>query len=92
MAYIIHLYYAQYQLQCNCLILGGVQKMSNELNINLPLDTRGISLPPNELRSDDDDLYKEYIEVQEGSDDHGKYDPCDWSKQYVANESAGLIG
>ena len=45
--------------------------MSNELDISLPLDTRFITLPPIELRSEDDDLYKEYIEVRE-ADDQGK--------------------
>ena len=41
--------------------------MSNELEVTLPLDTAGIRLPRMEVRIDDDDLYKEYIEVREGS-------------------------
>ena len=51
--------------------------MSNELEVTLPLDTASIRLPPQEVRIDDDDLYKEYIEIREGSGivpniDHGK--------------------
>ena len=51
--------------------------MSNELEVTLPLDTAGIHLPPREVRIDDDDLYKEYVEIREGSGivpniDHGK--------------------
>ena len=42
--------------------------MSNELDITLPLDTRFIALPPNELRTDDEDMYREYLEVREAED------------------------
>ena len=56
---------------------GTSPKMSNELEVTLPLDTAGIHLPPQEVRIDDDDLYKEYVEIREGSGivpniDHGK--------------------
>ena len=39
--------------------------MSNELEVTLPLDTEHITLPPYETRLDDEDLYKEYVEVRE---------------------------
>ena len=41
--------------------------MSNELEVTLPLDISSIRLPSQEVRLDDEDLYKEYIEVREGS-------------------------
>ncbi len=41
--------------------------MSNELEITLPLDVAYIILPPNDVRLDDEDLYKEYVEVRDGS-------------------------
>ncbi len=55
--------------------------MSNELEVTLPLDVGSIRLPPVDLRIDDDDLYKEYIEIREGSGfvpnlDHGKQSYC----------------
>ncbi|CAH1782616.1 unnamed protein product [Owenia fusiformis] len=46
---------------------GSKPKMSNELEVSLPLDTSQIVLPPAELRGDDEDIYKDYIEVSEGS-------------------------
>ena len=39
--------------------------MSNELEVTLPLDVEHITLPPPETRMEDEDLYKEYIEVRE---------------------------
>ena len=39
-------------------------KVSNELEIVLPLETEHIRLPPRDARMDDDDLYKEYVEVR----------------------------
>ena len=41
--------------------------MSNELEVTLPLETSSIVLPPNDVRLDDEDLYKEYVEVRDGS-------------------------
>ena len=46
---------------------GTTPKMSNELEVTLPLATNHIRLPPMDVRTDDEDLYKEYIEVREGS-------------------------
>lgn len=46
---------------------GSAAKMSNELQVTLPLSTRYIRLPPEDVRLDDDDMYKEYVEVQQGS-------------------------
>ena len=42
-------------------------KMSNELEVSLPLESDHINLPPKEIRINDVDLYKEYLEVREGS-------------------------
>ena len=42
-------------------------KMSNELEVSLPLENDFIKLPPQEIRINDNDLYKEYLEVREGS-------------------------
>ena len=39
--------------------------MSNEMEVTLPLDTQYIRLPPKEVRTEDEDLYLEYIEVHE---------------------------
>ena len=44
---------------------GSSPKMSNEMEVTLPLDTQYIRLPPKEVRTEDDDLYQEYIEVHE---------------------------
>ena len=53
---------------CVMPILGdGKPKMSNELEVSLPLETEYIRLPPQESRQDDPDMYKEYIEIREGS-------------------------
>ena len=46
--------------------------MSNEVVVTLPLDSDQITLPPLESRLDDDDLYKEHIEIREGTGDPGK--------------------
>ena len=51
--------------------------MSNELDVTLPLEISFITLPPSELRTDDEDLYKEYIEVREGGD-QGELIICLW--------------
>lgn len=42
------------------------QYHSNELDVTLPLVVDHITLPPRDARNYDDDLYKEYVEVQEG--------------------------
>ncbi|ELT90741.1 hypothetical protein CAPTEDRAFT_219540 [Capitella teleta] len=47
---------------------GSSHKMSNELEVTLPLDVEHITLPPAETRLEDEDLYKEYIEVRESGD------------------------
>ncbi|CAD5112727.1 DgyrCDS1945 [Dimorphilus gyrociliatus] len=44
----------------------GRQHHSNELDVTLPLVINDIKLPPHDARNYDDDLYKEYVEVQEG--------------------------
>ena len=57
-------------IQCIFLILtaGNARpKMSNELEVLLPLEIDSIQLPPPELRQEDEDLYREYIEVREGA-------------------------
>ena len=41
--------------------------MSNVLEVILPLDSSEIRLPPRESRSDEEELYLEYLEVNEGS-------------------------
>ena len=46
---------------------GHSPKMSNELEITLPLDISSFVLPPVEIRLDNNDLYTEYVEVREGS-------------------------
>ncbi len=48
------------------------QKMSNQLNITLPLDTVDIKLPAAELRLEDEDLYREYVALKqiEGMESH----------------------
>ena len=42
-------------------------KMSNEMSTSLPLDTEEIVLPPPEMRRANADIYKEYLEVRDGS-------------------------
>ncbi|XP_064633270.1 uncharacterized protein LOC135491376 [Lineus longissimus] len=42
-------------------------RLSNQLELSLPLETQNIILPPVDLREDDPDMYREYIEVREGS-------------------------
>jgi hypothetical protein len=37
------------------------------LELSLPLETLNIIQPPVDLREDDPDMYREYIEVREGS-------------------------
>ena len=37
------------------------------LEVELPLDTTHVVLPPKDQRCDDDEMYSEYIEVHEGS-------------------------
>lgn len=44
-------------------------RMSNELTVTLPLDRTDIILPPNDLRTDNSDLYKEFLEVRDGITD-----------------------
>ena len=46
---------------------GRSPKLSNELEVSLPFETAYIKLPPSELRLNDGDLYREYMEVREGS-------------------------
>ena len=46
--------------------------MSNELEVTLPLDVSNIVLPPTELRVDNEDMYREYLEVREGSGQQGE--------------------
>ena len=46
---------------------GSNLKSSNELQITLPLDTQQIRLPPAEVRQNDEDMYKEYVEIRDGS-------------------------
>ena len=41
--------------------------MSNVLEVVLPLDASEIRLPPRGSRSDEEELYLEYLEVNEGS-------------------------
>ena len=41
--------------------------MSNVLEVVLPLDTQEIRLPPHDSRSGEEELYLEYLEVNEGS-------------------------
>ena len=41
--------------------------MSNVLEVVLPLDTHEIRLPPRDSRSGEEELYLEYLEVNEGS-------------------------
>ncbi|XP_041347758.1 uncharacterized protein LOC121367568 [Gigantopelta aegis] len=42
-------------------------RMSNVLEVELPLDTQNITLPPKDQRCDDDEMYSEYVELHEGS-------------------------
>jgi len=49
---------------------GAQHRMSNELSVILPLDTSEIVLPPHDIRSPNDILYKEYLEVRDANDDH----------------------
>lgn len=44
-------------------------RMSNELQVTLPLDVKDIVLPPAERRVANPDLYKEYLEVNDGDTD-----------------------
>ena len=46
---------------------GRSPKLSNELEVSLPFETAYIKLPPVEMRMNDGDLYREYMEVREGS-------------------------
>ena len=48
--------------------------MSNELEVTLPLNTKNIVLPPSELRQADEEVYREFITVEEGPAVGGKYD------------------
>lgn len=41
--------------------------MSNVLEVILPLDSHEIRLPPHDSRADEEELYLEYLEVNEGS-------------------------
>ena len=41
--------------------------MSNVLEVVLPLDIQEICLPPHDSRSGEEELYLEYLEVNEGS-------------------------
>ena len=41
-------------------------RLSNQLELSLPLETDAIMLPPAESRQLDPDMYKEYIEIREG--------------------------
>lgn len=50
---------------------GGSPKQSNEVEVTLPLDKTQIALPPVDSRLDDDDLYREYVEIREGTGDPG---------------------
>ena len=43
--------------------------MSNELEVQLPLEVNNITLPIPEARLNDEDMYKEYIEVRENTAD-----------------------
>ena len=47
----------------------GQHRMSNELCVTLPLDTREIVLPPPDLWSTNVDIYNEYLEVRDGNTD-----------------------
>ena len=62
--------------------------MSNEIEVVLPLESDHIRLPPAELRVDDEDLYREYLEVTEGSGsvDTGRWNIHTWKpwSDYVA--------
>ena len=48
---------------------GSLNKMSNELSVTLPLDSREIVLPPPQHRSPNADIYREYLEVRDGNTD-----------------------
>ena len=44
-------------------------KLSNELEVMLPLNTESIRLPVPAARADDEELYKEFIEIRENAGD-----------------------
>lgn len=46
-----------------------VHRMSNELCVTLPLDCSEIVLPPANLRSNNTDIYREFLEVRDGNTD-----------------------
>ncbi len=63
--------------------------MSNELEVALPLDTALIRLPPPEVRVDDDDLYREYVEIREGAGIVPYADQGEWRNSAVVIASTG---
>ena len=51
---------------------GANHKMSNEIEVRLPLNTDNICLPPTDARMDNEDLYREYLEVRPGQANIGR--------------------
>lgn len=54
----------------------GQPRMSNELQVTLPLEVRDIVLPPADRRVANTDLYKEYLEVNDGETDISSAGKC----------------
>lgn len=68
----------------------GQHLMSNELSVSLPLDCSEIVLPPPHLRSANPDIYREYLEIRDGSTDLSTASKCDISTLYTEdNVSVG---
>ncbi|ESO91438.1 hypothetical protein LOTGIDRAFT_153880 [Lottia gigantea] len=57
-----------YKIFVDAIVSGtGETKMSNVIEMQLPLDTSGITLPPQNERDNDEEIYCEYVEIHEGS-------------------------
>lgn len=63
---------------------GGTPKMSNELEVRLPLGVQYIQLPPRDARVENEDLYREYLEVRPGEANIGRHSNRVHSNMYRA--------